>query len=218
MHQVDRNLQLVESLGFPASDRRLEVQCSHESHVSVSRRLQALGVSALGPLAILHPGASARARRYPAVRYGQVASLLHHRGWQPILTGSDRECELLDAVTDAAGFPLPRLTDLTMPEFAAIVARAAVVVCGNTLPMHLADAVGAPVVALYSGTDQISQWEPRHAPARLLQRRVPCAPCYRFDCPIGLPCLDITPVEVMTSIEEITVPKHTSVTTHQDVA
>ena len=44
-------------------------------------------------------------------------------------------------------------TDLSIQEFAALVARASAVVCGNTLPMHLADATGTPVVALYSGTD-----------------------------------------------------------------
>jgi ADP-heptose:LPS heptosyltransferase len=208
----------VESIGFPSGDRRLAVSIAGEAHITVIRRLQALDIAATEPLAILHPGASARARRYPATQYGQVASLLRQRGWQPVLTGSDREGDLLDEVTEAAQFAVPRLTDLTVPEFAALIGRATVVVCGNTLPMHLADAVGTPVVALYSGTDQISQWEPRHAPARMLQRRVPCAPCYRFDCPIGLPCLDITPVEVLASIEEITVPNSTSVTMHQDVA
>jgi ADP-heptose:LPS heptosyltransferase len=105
-----------------------------------------------------------------------------------------------------------------MPEFAALVAHASVVVCGNTLPMHLADAVGTPVVALYSGTDERSQWQPRRVPARLLQRPVPCAPCYRFDCPIGLPCLDIAPEEVLASIEVLTVPRGNRAVTHQDVA
>jgi ADP-heptose:LPS heptosyltransferase len=218
MHQVDRNLQLLESVEFPTGDRRLEVDISNESHISVSRRLQALRISAAEPLAILHPGASARARRYPAFAYGKVAALLRQRGWQPILTGSARESDLLDAVTDAAEFPAPRLTDLTMPEFAALIARATVVVCGNTLPMHLADAVGTSVVALYSGTDLISQWGPRRTPARLLRRPVPCAPCYRFDCPIGLPCLDISPIEIMDSINELTVPRRASAYTHQVVA
>jgi ADP-heptose:LPS heptosyltransferase len=218
MHQVDRNLQLVESLGFPPGDRALEVAIAQESHVAIGRRLQALGIIASCPLAILHPGASARARRYPAGDYGQVALMLRQRGWQAILTGSDREHELLDTVTAAAGVALPRLTDLTMPEFAALIAGATVVVCGNTLPLHLADAVGTPVVALYSGTDRMSQWEPRRVMARLLQRPVPCAPCYRFDCPIGLPCLDIAPDEVIASIAELTVPNFESTTTRQDVA
>src|SRR4051812_28338941 len=73
MHQVDRNLQLVESLGFPAGDRDLEVEIADDNHTVVSRRMRALGITATGPLAILHPGASARARRYPARAYGELA-------------------------------------------------------------------------------------------------------------------------------------------------
>jgi ADP-heptose:LPS heptosyltransferase len=155
---------------------------------------------------VLHPGASAKARRYPAERYGEIAASLRERGWQVLLTGSERETDQLDAVCAAAGHALPRLTDLTIQEYAALIARSAVVVCGNTLPMHLADATGTPVVALYSGTDEILQWQPRGVPARILQQPVPCSPCYLFECPIGTPCLDISPADVIHSIEALVTP------------
>jgi ADP-heptose:LPS heptosyltransferase len=95
------------------------------------------------------------------------------------------------------------LTDLTIQEYAALIARSSVVICGNTLPMHLADATGTPVVALYAGTDEISQWRPRRVPVRILQNPVPCSPCYLFDCPIGTPCLEIAPADVVRSIEAL---------------
>lgn len=85
----------------------------------------------------------------------------------------------------------------TLAEYAALVERAALVVCGNTLPMHLADALGTPVLVLFSGTDLETQWSPRAAPFRLLRRPTSCHPCYRFDCPIGLPCLDIPAEDVV---------------------
>ncbi|MFT4040853.1 MAG: glycosyltransferase family 9 protein [Thermomicrobiales bacterium] len=204
LHQVDRNLHLVSELGFAGIDQRLQIAIPPTSHEAVAQRLHALGIEIGARLAVLHPGASARARRYPAGRYGAVAAALRTAGWRVVLTGSEREREQLDAASAAAGEALPHLTDLTMPEFAALIARSAVVVCGNTLPLHLADAVGTPVVALYSGTDLISQWEPRFVPARILQQPVPCAPCYRFECPIGLPCLDIAPAEVVAAIESVT--------------
>jgi ADP-heptose:LPS heptosyltransferase len=206
IHQVDRNLHLVASLGFSLGDRRLEIAISNESHAAVAQRLQGLGIGEPDHLTLLHPGASARARRYPAERYGQIAAALCERGWRVVLTGSERESSQLDEVCASAQRSLPRLTDLTIQEYAALIAHSSVVVCGNTLPMHLADATGTPVVALYSGTDEISQWEPRHVPARLLQNEVPCSPCYLFDCPIGTPCLDITPAEVIRSIEALVTP------------
>ncbi|MFN8663367.1 MAG: glycosyltransferase family 9 protein [Thermomicrobiales bacterium] len=206
IHQVDRNLHLVASLGFSPGDRGLEIAISTESHAAVAQRLQGLGIGEADHLALLHPGASARARRYPAERYGQIAAALCERGWHVVLTGSERESSQLDEVCASAQRSLPRLTDLTIQEYAALIAHSSVVVCGNTLPMHLADATGTPVVALYSGTDEISQWEPRHVPARLLQNAVPCSPCYLFDCPIGTPCLDITPAQVIRSVEALVTP------------
>lgn len=203
MHQVDRNLHLVESLGFGPGDRALEVAIPEESHAAVTQRLVHFTISPLDAVALLHPGASARARRYSAERYGEVAASLQARGWHVVLTGSERESDQLDTVCAAAGQMLPRLTDLTIQEYAALIARSSVVVCGNTLPLHLADATGTPVVALYSGTDEISQWQPRRVSSRILQNSVPCSPCYLFDCPIGTPCLDITPAEVIHSIETL---------------
>ncbi len=206
VHQVDRNLNLVERLGFVPGSRSLEVAIPGESHVAVAHRLRHLGVVPGDPVAVLHPGASARARRYPAERYGEIAASLRQRGWQVLLTGSERETDQLEAVCTAAGQNLPLLTDLTIQEYAALLALSAVVVCGNTLPMHLADATGTPVVALYSGTDEISQWRPRGVPAGILQNLVPCSPCYLFECPIGTPCLDIAPADVIRNIEALVPP------------
>jgi ADP-heptose:LPS heptosyltransferase len=132
-----------------------------------------------------------------------VAELLQTRGWPLVVTGSDRERNLLETVA-GGNDAIPILTDLSIQEFAALVARVSAVVCGNTLPLHLADATGTPVVALYSGTDLISQWRPRVAPSRVLQRATDCAPCYRFTCPIGLPCLDVDPEEVVAAVAALT--------------
>jgi ADP-heptose:LPS heptosyltransferase len=201
-HQVDRNLHLVQALGFTAVDPALEIAIPDASRESVARHLWNVGITPDQPFVVLHPGASAAARRYPAARFGQVAGLLLSRGWPLVVSGSERERDLLESVA-GDNDAIPILTDLSIQEFAALVARASAVVCGNTLPMHLADATGTPVVALYSGTELISQWCPRFAPSRVLQRATDCTPCYRLTCPIGLPCLDVDPREVVAAIEEL---------------
>ena len=198
-HQVDRNLRLVQALGFTDADPALEIVIPQASREAVERRLWDFGIPPDQSFTLLHPGASAEARRYPAGRFGQVANLLRQRGWPLVVTGSEREGSLLEIVAGSDG-AFPIFTDLSIQEFAALIARASVVVCGNTLPLHLADATDTPVVALYSGTDMISQWSPRFAPSRLLQRATACAPCYRFTCSIGLPCLDVNPDEVAAAV------------------
>jgi ADP-heptose:LPS heptosyltransferase len=203
MHQVERNLRLVEHLGFVARDRRLMVAIPDSARAGVSSLLEEKGIDPAAPFILLHPGASAKARRYPAARFGRVADLLTKRGWQVLVTGVAREEPLLTEVQQQAPRACYLLGQTSLTEYAALLERAALVICNDTLPMHLADAVRTPEVVLFSGTDYEEQWRPRSTPARLLRRPTPCHPCYLFECPLGLPCLAIPPEEVVEVAETL---------------
>jgi ADP-heptose:LPS heptosyltransferase len=203
MHQVERNLRLVEALGFVARDRRMVARVDEQARASVDDLLAGTGLDPKRSFVLLHPGASAQARRYPPERMGGVARLLGERGHQVLVTGGAREGELLAAVLAEAPAARSPAGETSIEEYAALVARAALVICGNTLPLHLADALGTPVLALYSGTDLEEQWRPRFAPHRLLRKHTPCHPCYLFACPFDLACLDFSPQQVANAAEEL---------------
>lgn len=203
LHQVERNLRLVETLGFVARDRRLVVAITEEARLRVPTLLAETELDPSAPFVLLHPGASAQARRYPPDRSGVVAHRLTARGWPVLVTGVEREAVLLETVMQRATKAHALIGKTTLAEYAALVERAALVICGNTLPLHLADAVGTPVLALYSGTEYEEQWRPRTTRARLLRRPTACQPCYLFECPIGQPCLDIPPEEVVEAAETL---------------
>lgn len=202
-HQVERNLRLVENLGFQVRDRRLTVSIPASARERAPELLRGVGIDVEEPFILLHPGASAQARRYPAHHFGTVARMLSRRGWPVLITGVEREGALVEEVLHR----LPRehrhalVGQTTLTEYAAIVERAALAICNDTLLMHLADAVRTPEIVLFSGTDYEEQWRPRTAPARLLHRPTSCSPCYLFECPIGQPCLDIPPEEVVEAVE-----------------
>ncbi len=198
LHQVERNLRLVEQLGFPVRDRRLAVRIPAEARRATTGLIACAGLEASRPFVLLHPGASCQARRFPAERLREVAYQLGQAGWQVLVTGSAPEAELIGFVASVGTPGIGALAGRTsLVEFAALVERAALVICGNTLPLHLADAVGTPVLGLYSGTDYEQQWRPRFTAHRLLRRPTPCTPCYRFDCPFGQPCLDFSAEEIV---------------------
>lgn len=201
MHQAERNLRLIEHVGFPVHDRRLEVQIAPEAQAAVPQLLRNVGLDPDAPFVLIHPGASAKARRYPPAHMGQVAQLLVERGHQVLVTGVEREAAVVAAAREHAPAAHFLVGGTTLSEYAALVEQAALVICGNTLPLHLADAVGTPLVVLYSGTDYEEQWRPRVVPSRLLRIPTPCHPCYLFECPIGLPCLNIAPSEVVAEVE-----------------
>ena len=203
LHQVERNLRLVEELGFVVRDRGLLLAIPEEARQAVPLLLERVGLDPDAPFLLVHPGASAQARRYPVERFGIVARLLSRRGWPILVTGVEREALLLAELMQHAPDARCLVGGTTLAEYAALVERAALVICNDTLPMHLADAVGTPEVVLFSGTDYEEQWRPRATVHRLLRRPTSCHPCYLFECPIGLACLDISPEEVVKNCEAV---------------
>jgi ADP-heptose:LPS heptosyltransferase len=109
---------------------------------------------------IVHPGAAAAARRWPAERYAELARRLDsHR--PVVVTGSTSEGPLVARVAAAAGLPAGRmLVGLPLAKLAAVVATADLVVSGDTGMAHLAAAYDRPAVALF-GPIPPETWAPR---------------------------------------------------------
>jgi lipopolysaccharide heptosyltransferase II len=188
-HEAERQLQLVAQVGASCGDTRMRFDVSAQARRTLTRRLAARGIAARGPWFVVHPGASAASRRYPPERYGEAVARLARMSALPILlTGSADERELIRSVISAAGpAALTRLHDLSgqlnIGELGALVERAAVLVINNSGPVHLASALGTPVVDLYALTNpQHTPWQTEH---RVLFRDVDCRWCYRSVCPKG---------------------------------
>ena len=207
-HQVDRQLHLLAALGVPSDSDELHLDVPARAHeaaaeVLAERRL-APGTEPGDdgpPLVVVLPGASCPSRRWEPMRFADVARRLADDGAAVAVAGSDRETDLVDGVVAAAGDGVHGLAGaLDVPGLAALLARADVVLTGNSGGMHLADAVGTPAVVLFAGTEQPSQYEPRgllrRGAARLFTVPVDCAPCRAFSCPYCQECLDVDPAEV----------------------
>lgn len=102
-----------------------------------------------GPV-LVAPGAGSAARRWPADRFAEVVATLHRSGHDVLLTGTADERPLALDVARAAGLSLVRVLAgrTTVDELYAQVARAALVVCGDTGVAHLASALRVPSVVL----------------------------------------------------------------------
>ena len=195
-HQVDRCLHLLAALGIPAAGTALELAIPE--------------VPSSGGV-VLAPGGSCPSKRYPAHRFAAVARLLGQAGHTVWVTGAPRESALVDEVVTGAGHArVAPLGEVSVPELAAAIAGADVVVCNNSGCLHLADAARTPVVCTYAGTEARTEMPPRAAPAAILSRRVPCSPCRQFRCPYHQECLDITPEEVAAAALRLVARKEVS--------
>lgn len=201
LHQAERNLQLLEAIGFQVGDRALEIQVPPAARQRAIQQLAAAGLSPDTPYLLLNPWTSCQARTYAWERFAIAARQLSQcTDWPVVVTGMakdrDRSGPLLAALGSCA---IDLIGQTRFAELAALIARARLLLSNNTSTMHLADASGTPSVILFAGTESESQWQPRHSPTRLLRRPTPCSPCYALSCPYGQECLEISPEQVVAA-------------------
>jgi len=199
-HEVQRQLDLVATVGAQTADERLSLRVPDAAREAVQRLLCERGVDTSGSWAVLHPGSTAASRRYPPELYAEVVRrLVAEHGWRIVLTGASDERALVAELAARAGVPVHDLTgSLALAELAALIASAPVLITNNTGPSHMAAAVGTPVVCLYALTNP--QHAPWQVPCRVLSNDVPCRWCYRSVCPEGHhACLRGVPPEAVVS-------------------
>ncbi len=212
-HQVDRNLALLDAIGVPVAARHLELVVPDHVGEAADALLRGTGVGPGEPFVALAPGASAPARRYDPGRFGVVArALVDELDLPVVVVGSPGDEPLAGKVLAASGLAasgggggvVSSLCGRTsVPELAAVIARASLVVTNDSGCMHLADAFARPVVVTFAGTDLEAQWAPRCSPSRLLRRPTWCAPCHEIKCPYAQECLDLDPVAVVAAAVEL---------------
>ena len=195
-HEVKRQLDLAAAVGCATADTRLSFRVPEPSRHKVGHLLGEAG----RPLVVVHPGASAASRRYPAESYARAIDLLiEETGCEAVFTGDAWEEELVRTVRDTMRRPSRSLVGrLGLGELGALIDEADLLVTNNTGPAHVAAALGTPIVDLYALTN------PQHTPwqvaSRVLNHDVPCRNCYRSVCPAGHhDCLRRVPPEAVAA-------------------
>ncbi|HEY7855068.1 MAG TPA: lipopolysaccharide heptosyltransferase II [Terriglobales bacterium] len=152
------------------------------------------------PLVAVHVGATfGTAKRWLPERFAAIAAQCVARGWQVAFIGGKGERELAEQVRvqgGGGGVNLAGETNLT--ELIGLLAASSALVANDSGPMHLAAAVGTPVVALFGSTNHRETYPlAEHGRMRLLRvEGVACSPCKLRDCPIDHRCM--TRLEVAT--------------------
>jgi heptosyltransferase-1 len=104
------------------------------------------------PIALLNPGAGWGAKRWPAERYAEVARALAGRGLCVLVNAGPGEEPIAASIRDASG-GAARPVSCSLAQLIALTRRVALLVAGDTGPLHLACALGRPVVGIYGPTD-----------------------------------------------------------------
>jgi lipopolysaccharide heptosyltransferase II len=145
------------------------------------RAAELVGTATLGaPLVGIQPATGRRIKEWDPVRFAELgAEIARTRGASVVLIGSTADKLVLDAVRHAwpSGVPLTELpSDIDLVVLAAVLERLSLFITGDTGPMHLAAAVGTPVLAIF-GPSLPTRYAPVSPRSRIVRIDIHCSPC-----------------------------------------
>jgi lipopolysaccharide heptosyltransferase II len=184
-HEVRRQLDLVARIGCTIVDQRLRFRLDAAAHANLAAAWQRIGFEPRRRYVVVHPGASAASRRWPAERFGAAADVIAlESGRAIVFCGAASEHPFIEQARRAMRGPSWSLGgEVDLGGLGALLAGADLLVANNSGPVHVACAVGTPVVDLYALTNP--QHTPWGVPARVLSHDVPCRHCLKSTCPQG---------------------------------
>lgn len=205
-HEVELNLDVVKLLGAEDPGRGLEFWVDDRDRASVQGTLAREGfLSGEGPCIVLNIGGDAPYKRWPEEDFARLGDLLSERiSARIILVGAKGDRPVADGVImKMKTKPSDFVGRLGIPELAALIETCDLMVTNDTGPMHLAAALGRPVVALF-GPGNPGRYGP-YGPDGfhvVIQHPVPCSPCTVFEC-MERECMrKIRPEEVFRKVAD----------------
>jgi len=203
VHAVNRYLWVGRWLGFDDSPPDLRVywprDADHWAEELVHREI------GRQPFAVIAPGTVWPTKRWSVEGFAEVSRQLLADGLRVVLIGSPRDTEVCQTVHSRVPQALNLAGQTRITQLMALMHRATVCLTNDSGPMHLAVALGKPLVAIFGPTDPV-RIGPYGRPQAVLQAPLPCVPCYfrhLAQCPHQHACMHaITPQQVLSRIYE----------------
>jgi lipopolysaccharide heptosyltransferase I len=193
-HVVFKNLELVSALGIKTGAPQFPLNVPRTAAVEeVEARF------AGAPFALINPGAAWPNKRWPPDRYGRVAAAIRERfGWPSLVLWGPKEQPQAAAVVESSNGAATLAPHTSIVDLFGIAKAARLAVSGDTGPLHIAGAVGTPLVALFGPTyaERNGPWNPADI---VVSRTEQCECLYQRECRRGSPCIDEIPVDEAVS-------------------
>ena len=151
-HVADQNGELSVRAGASAAVGPVTLKVPDEDDKILRARIETEGI--IDDYIVLSPGGGWRSKCWPAERYGLLAAKVFEEfGIRSVINVGPGEEDLAATVIRSAGVAQPLLFSGSLGQLMALLRNASVVVAGDTGPLHLADALGAKVIAIFGPTD-----------------------------------------------------------------
>jgi lipopolysaccharide heptosyltransferase II len=202
-HAIDRYLWFGERLGFRPGEPDLAIRLPPETEAAAEALLARHGLAGRD-LAIIAPGTVWETKRWGAEGFAAAARHLAARGLGVLLAGAPADRPRAAAVAALAPAALDLTGETSVGLLAALIARARLCVTNDSGPMHIAVALGTPVVSVFGPTNPVRTGPYRH-PESVVRTGIACSPCYIRTlrrCPNAHRCLaELPPAPVVAAID-----------------
>lgn len=206
VHTVKRYLLILEeALGLKTEDTAMELYTEKGDDDYISQWLKKNCIEGK-KMVVINPGGRYWFKRWQTGKWASLIDLIQGKlGVPVVITGAGREKE--DIRTIMAGMKTQAYSiagQTTVLELASLLKMAALYIGNDSGPMHIASAVGTPVVALCGPTDP-SVWGPWGEGHTVISRYVSCSPCKVTDCVVEKgKCMELITVdEVWRAVSDI---------------
>jgi predicted lipopolysaccharide heptosyltransferase III len=196
-HRIERDLAALGPFGVNTAHRVPRIWTTPEDDARVERLILDLGIPTDRSLAVIQPGARYWFKAWPPERFAELADRLNDGfGYQVVVAGSPHEASLAQAVVDRAKGRLVSIAGRSdVRALAALLKRSALFVGNDTGAMHIAAAMGTPVVGLF-GPSNPAEWGPRGSPSEVIYKGLDCRICFHPTCRRGEEnCMKLITVE-----------------------
>lgn len=209
-HRALMDLDVLRPLGIEVQSAEVELHVSAEDQARVDRWLAERGIPAGHPFVVVHPTSRWWFKCWRDEAVAQVVDHMQTAGVRVVLTtGPDprEEAKIESILGHCRTHPVVSKGELSLKQVAALLRRSRLFFGVDTAPMHMAAALGKPVVALFGPSDS-SVWGPLTPLRRVIEHReeFPCLPCREDGCGGSKRsrCLEaITADEVLSAVEEL---------------
>ena len=189
-HAVIRGLLLLKAIGIDSEDIVYDLPVGKEQREKISQLLEVEGVDPARPLVAINPMTTWETKHWKNERFAQVADQLLDRGIEVVFSGGPQDVGAIEGIRAAMTGKAASLAGrTTLKDLAVLYERVAVLITTDTGPMHLAAAVGTPVVALFGPT---APWRtgPFGSGHRVLRAEIACSPCLKKLCNRKHECME----------------------------
>lgn len=199
-HESFYYLELLHRAGWLESIpevKRISLALQAGAATTAEARLREAGVRAVAKRIAIAPGAAyGSAKCWPPDRFAAVAdALVDEFDADVILFGASSELEICRQIADRMRHrPVVLAGQTSMGELPALFSRCSLFVGNDSGAMHVAAAVGLPLVAIFGSTDPYGT-APMTSRRQLVQQKVACSPCFLRECPIDHRCMERVSVE-----------------------